>query len=261
MQTPPATRPESGFTLIELLVGMFLGAIVIAMVIGLVVNVFSSGDRSKARTKSQRSAFLAADQLQSDIRATRAPQRKPYFTGSPDRFRAMLLRDDNPDGYQVHDVLAATGSSLTFYAEVNRASADVECVTWTQQADGSLRRVVRAYNAGCTGGGGAVLQDKLLVEPLAAQAAGGAAPPAPFSYRRLVQPSPMADPLDPDACTAVQSPSTSTTLERDQITAVMLDLRAFVASRDGHGDQQLQTTVAIGSRQGIEYRYAIGCAA
>lgn len=254
-------RADEGFTLVELLVGMLLGSIVLAMVIGLVVNTFGAGDRTAARSKSQRSAVLAVDQLQSDIRAARAPHREPYYTGSPDQFRAMLLRNANPSNFLVHDVLAATATAVTFYAEVSRASANVECVTWMQQADRSLRRIVRAFNAGCTGGGGAILQDRLLIQAPGAQAAASAAAPAPFSYRRLVQPTPNADPLDPDACTATQSTSTASMLQRDQITAIMLDLRAFVTERNGHGDQQLETTVSIASRQGIEYRYALGCAA
>jgi prepilin-type N-terminal cleavage/methylation domain-containing protein len=255
-----ADASERGFTLIELLIAMFLSAIVLALVITLVVGSFRSGDRTEARTKALRAATEASEQLTSDIRSLRAPQRDPYYTGSPDQFRAMLLRADNPEHLEIHDIVAANATTLTFYADVLRDNPGVECVTWQQRADRSLRRIVRPYTRDCAGSPGA-LQDRELVPALPASAAAAAAPPAPFSYRRLVQPRPTAATIDPSACTSTRSASTSNVLQRDQITGVELDLRAFTVQRDGAGDQEYLTTVAIGSRQGIEYKYALGCAA
>jgi hypothetical protein len=85
--------------------------------------------------------------------------------------------------------------------------------------------------------------------------------PQPFSYRRLAQQNPGAAIINPDACTTPTSSNLTSHLARDQVTAIKLDLRSFVVQRSASGDQQLQTTVAIASRQGMDFRYGIGCAA
>ena len=76
-----------------------------------------------------------------------------------------------------------------------------------------------------------------------------------------MQPRPLDPDPDPSECTRVDATSASSLLQRNQISAVQLDLRSFVANQTAHGDQQLSHAVSISSRQGIDYRYAIGCAA
>jgi hypothetical protein len=129
-------------------------------------------------------------------------------------------------------------------------------------ASGALHRIVRRSNAGCVGGGGAVLQQReLMPAPPSTGTSAAATVPQPFSYRRLAQQNPGAAIINPDACTTPTSSNLTSHLARDQVTAIKLDLRSFVVQRSASGDQQLQTTVAIASRQGMDFRYGIGCAA
>lgn len=259
-------RPaEQAFTMIELMISMALSAIVLAMILGFVMNTMGSSDRSSARLKAQRAASGASEQLTADLRAMRAPQRQPKFTGSPDAVRSLLLLNENPRNLVVNDVLVATPTRLAFYAELINSSASSECVNWQVMPNGSMRRTVRSFTAGC--GGGAILQDReVMPAPEKTVSNGGRASedakiPNPFAYLLLVQPVPNDPELDPSLCTRVDTPTASTILQRNQISAVQLDLRSFVANRNGHGDQRLTHAVSISSRQGIDYRYAIGCAA
>lgn len=262
MRLTRSLRDQAGFTLVELLVGMVLSMLVLAMVIGFVINVFGSSDRTAARTKAQRAAVLAHEQLTSDLRSMRAPQREPIYTGSPDRLRSMLLTGYNPQRLQVHDLLVATPTRTTFFAEVASNPAGPECVTWEVMGTGALHRTVRRATNNCVGGGGAVLQQReVMPAPPATGTSASARAPAPFSYGRLVQPRPAAAVINPDACTTPVSTTLTTNLARDQVTSIRLDLRTFVVNRNASGDQQLQSTVAIASRQGSDFRYGIGCAA
>lgn len=259
---------EAGFTLIELLVAMVLSAIVLALIITSMVHIFGSSDRSTSRMKAQRAAGAAADMMTSDVRAMHAPQRDPKFTGSPDGLRALLLDGDNPSAYLVHDIVQATPTRLTFYAESVATSPREECVTWFVRADGGLQRDVFAFNSGCTGGtaargggaGAAPLQTALVMPaPERARASAAAAVGAPFSYQLLAQPTP-ADP-DPAACTRPVRANLTTLLQLDQVVGINLDLRSFIAGYSGHGDQTLNTSVAVSGRQSYEYRYGLGCVA
>jgi prepilin-type N-terminal cleavage/methylation domain-containing protein len=248
---------EQGFTLIELMVAMVLGLIVMALLIGLVMDMFTASERSALDNKAQKAASLAADMLTSDVRAMRAPQREPKFTGSPDNLRAMFLDPDgNPNNYEIHDVTYASPQQITFLAEVANTTAGVECVTWQVQPDKALHRIVRAHSVNCAGGGGGVISTQLVMPaPETAKASAAAAVPNPFSYRLLAVTKPPVC-AETNVTTGVLK-----TLERDQISNVMLDLRSFVAGRAATGDQQLKTSVTISSRQGMEYRYGIGCVA
>lgn len=249
---------EHGFTVIELLVAMVLSAVVLALIIGVVIEMFGSSERSSMQNKAQKATTLAADMLTSDLRAMRAPQREPRFTGSPDNLRSMIL-DGDDQGLLVHDLLVAEPSRITFYAELVNSSVDAECVTWHVRPDGALQRDVLRHAPGCTSATGMLQSSIVMPQPERSRAAAAASIPAPFSYRQLRQPTP-ANP-DPSTCTTPTVPSAGTVLGRDQVTAIDMDLRSFVAGRVGRGDQHLQTSVTIASRQGMEYRYAIGCAA
>jgi hypothetical protein len=133
-------------------------------------------------------------------------------------------------------------------------------VSWQVQANGSMRRTVNAFSSGCTGG--QVLQDReVMPAPERARASAAAQVPNPFAYLLLVQPQPAAVEPDPSACTRQNRTTAATVLERNQVSAVQLDLRSFVANGTGSGDQRLTHAVSITSRQGIDYRYGIGCAA
>lgn len=261
MHVTPGTRSEVGFTLVELIVGMVLSMIVLALILGLVTDLFGSSERSGTKARAQKAAVDAVEQLTTDLRATRAPEREPRFVGSPDNLRAMMLGGDNPTGVLIHDITAADAASLTFYAEVDPNSANSECVTWAGTATGALHRTVRAFTRGC-GGGATLMQTEVMPTPETARASAAASIPSPFSYKQMIQPSPAAADPDPDACTTPAPSTTLTTpLQRDQVVAVVLDLRSFLAGRVGRGDQQLQSAVSIPGRQGLEYHYAIGCAA
>jgi prepilin-type N-terminal cleavage/methylation domain-containing protein len=265
-----AESREHGFTLIELVVGLVLATIVMALLVGAIIDMFGSSERSAMDNKAQRAAALAADTLTSDLRAMRAPEREPRFTGSPDSLRTMLLDGDNPNGYEIHDLLVASPTQVMFYAElINTAgNTTVECVTWfVRPADQALIREVRAWSANCggvtptRGGGGAVLQQQeIMPAPERDRASAAAKVPEPFRYR-LQQ---VADPADPDPTTCTTPAPTAgplaSALRRDQVTNVLMDLRSFVAGRVASGDQQLQSSATITARQSMEYRYAIGCA-
>ena len=255
-------RGDAGFTMVELLVGLVLATIVMALLFGVVLDMFGASERSAMDGKAQRSATHAADMLTADLRAMRAPQREPRYTGSPDNLRSMLLRGINPNGYEVHDLLVARPDQVTFYAElVNTAgNSTVECVSWFVRPDGGLQRDVRRYAAGCPGGGGAVIQSELIMPPPErARATAAATVPNPFSFK-LLRVANTNDP-DPSTCTTPPpAPGPLTGVQLDQVTNVDMDLRSFVAGRMASGDQHLQSSVTITSRQGMEYRYAIGCA-
>ena len=257
MRVSEPNMREHAFTLIELIVAMILGLIVMALVIGVVMNMFSAGERASLDNKAQKAASLAADMLTSDVRSMRAPQREPRYTGSPDNLRAMFLDPKgNPNNYEIHDITFASPQQVTFLAEVDNTKAGVECVTWQVQPDRALHRIVRLHTANCGGGGGGVVATQVIMPaPETAKASAAAAIPNPFSYRLLAV-------TKPPVCKETNVTSgTLSTLQRDQVSNVMLDLRSFVAGRTATGDQQLQSSVTISSRQGMEYRYGIGCVA
>lgn len=267
----PSTADEGAFTLVELIVGLVLAGLVMALLSGAIIDMFGSSERSAMDNKAQRAATLAADTLTADLRAMRAPQREPRFTGSPDSLRSMLLDNDNPNNYEIHDLLRATPTQVMFYAELINAppNVTVECVTWfVRPADLALIREVRAGSSNCAGatttrgGGGAVLQEQeIMPAPEQERSSAAAKVPEPFRYR-LQQ---VRDPADPDPSTCTTPAPTpgplGSTLQRDQVTNVLMDLRSFVAGRVASGDQQLQSSATIVARQSMEYRYAIGCAA
>lgn len=268
MRVSARTSGEDGFTLIELVVAMVLAGLVMALLVGAIIDMFGSSERSAMDNKAQRAASLAADTLTSDLRAMRAPQREPRFTGSPDSLRSMLLDGDNPNGYEIHDLLIASPTQVMFYAELinTPGNTTAECVTWfVRPADLALIREVHAGTRNCAGatptrgGGGAVLQQQeIMPAPERARASAAAKVPQPFRYRmqRVANP---ADP-DPSTCTTpAPTPGPLGTLQRDQVTNVLMDLRSFVAGRVASGDQQLQSSATVTARQSMEYRYAIGC--
>lgn len=255
-----ARGPEAGFTLVELVVGMVLGAIVLALIVGVVIDMLGASERAGTESKAQKAAVAAAEMLTSDLRAMRAPQREPIFTGSADNLRNLILLDQNPMGLQVHDLTFAGPTRVTFFAEVVNASPSTECVTWEVIADGALQRSVRPYAPDC--GNGAVpplQQSQVMPPPERARASAAVTIPTPFRYRSMVQPTPATP--DPDACTTPVRSSTASEIQRDQVVGIDMDLRIFVAGRVSRGDQELITSASIPSRQSQEYRFAIGCAA
>jgi prepilin-type N-terminal cleavage/methylation domain-containing protein len=253
------TSAEDGFTLVELLVAMVLGAIVLALIVGAIIDMFGSSERSAMKSKAERSAVAAVEMLTSDLRAARAPEREPFYTGSADNLRNLILfqRDQ---GLLVHDIAVATPTRLAFYAELDNTSPRAECVVWAVQPNGSLRRTVYPFTSNCAGASGAARQDSEVMPPAAKNASALAKPPQPFTYRLLAHPANVAT-VRPNACTTPTRTTAASALERDQITSVELDLRSFVAGKVGRGDQELITAVSISSRQAQEYRYAIGCVA
>jgi prepilin-type N-terminal cleavage/methylation domain-containing protein len=266
MQLNVTRRIEAGFTMVELLVAMVLGAIVMAFAVGTIMDLFGASDRATQNHKAQKAAALAADMLVSDVRSMRAPQREPQYTGSLDNLRSILL-DNSAPALRVHDLLEATPTRILFYSELVQGNVGPECVTWFVIADGSMRREVRQENAGCTGGtatrggGSNVLYQSTVVmpKPEVARASAAAKVPDPFSFNLLVVANP-ANP-DPSTCTTPSVKATLSALQRDQVTAINMDLRSFVAGRIAKGDQQLDTAAAVASRQAMEYRYGIGCVA
>lgn len=258
--SPVNVHREDGFTLVELIVGMVLGMIVLTMIIAFVIKSMGAGDRSGLRVTALRASMQASGQLTSDLRALRAPERQPKFIGNPDSARSLLLRGENPGGIIVEDIVEATSTRLVFYAELMNSSASTECVTWQVMPDGALHRTVRGFTRDCTGG--AVLQDReVMPRPERARASDAAAVPDPFAYLMFVQPQPNDPNIDPSKCTNERRFAATTALQRNQIQGVALDLRSFVANGSGHGDSRLIHAVSLSSRQGIDYRYAIGCAA
>jgi prepilin-type N-terminal cleavage/methylation domain-containing protein len=256
-----ARHRDAGFTLVELVIGMVLGTIVLALIVGAVIDMFGSSERSAMKQKSQRATVAAVEQLTSDLRAARAPEREPFYTGSADNLRNLLLFQRNPTNLLVHDLVAATPNRIVFYAELVNSSRRPECVTWAVQGDGSMRRTVRPFSANCLAGGGAALQDTMVMPPPErTRATAASAIPNPFSYRLLQHPA-STNPVRPNACTTPTLTNLTTTLQLDQATSVEMDLRSFVAGRVAHGDQELISAVSIVSRQAQEYRFAIGCVA
>lgn len=251
-------RPEAAFTLVELLIGMVLAAIALAMIMGVIGSMSDNANRSAAKTTSLKSTLMAADQLTTDLRAARAPERAPRFVGSPDGLRDVLLRNTNPK-LLAHDILVAEPSRLVFFAEVFANSNGTECIEWAVQNNGGLHRTVRSFSASC--GGGTVLQASAIMPPRSTGIANAARADPPFSYRLLRQPDPTNEELDPGACTTPKRATANTRLERDQIVGVDLNLRSFVNIRGGRGDQHVHTSVSMAGRQGMEYRYGLGCVA
>lgn len=255
------TSAEDAFTLVELLVAMVLGAIVLALIVSAIINMFGSSERSAMKSKAEKSAVAAVEMLTSDLRAARAPEREPYYTGSADNLRNLILFRRNPGNLLVHDIVAATPVQMVFYAELVNSSPSAECVTWAVQQNGSLRRTVRPFSRNCLAAGGSTLQDaEVMPAPETARATAAAAVPKPFQFRLLQHPANTAV-VRPNACTTPTITNPSSPLGLDQITGVEMDLRSFVAGKVGRGDQELISAVSISSRQAQEYRYAIGCVA
>ncbi len=270
MRVSPRSEAESGFTLIELLVAMVLTMIVLAMIVGVLIDLFGSSERSAARSKAQRSSVAAGELLLADLRAMRAPNREPRWTGSADNLRNLLLRGvpTDPPGLRIHDLVVADPSRIRFYAELFQSAGNTtpECVTWQVTPTGALHRTVQRTT--CTGS--AIQQTEVMPAPPTGLTAAGAIP-TPFRYRLLVQPDPQGANIDPDACTTQVLGSASTAalpgagatdvLRRDQVMGIDMDLRSFVSTKVGRGDQELVTAASIVSRQSQEYRFAIGCVA
>lgn len=251
---------EAGFTLIEVIVALVLTLLVLAFILGAVIDVFSSSNRSSANARSQKATVAAVEQLTTDLRAARAPERAPRYVGSPDGLRDVLLRGASP-ALNTQDLLEARSNRLLFYAESISTSPREECILWEVRADGALQRTVHAYSSRCAPLG-AVLQRTELMPARSAGAAASTGAATPFSYRMLVQPNPLDPDLDPSACTTpAPRANLATALERNQVVGVDLNLRSFVIHREGRGDQELLSSVSLASRQGMDYRYGIGCVA
>lgn len=262
MRVTPSRTRDQGFTMIEVLVALVLSAIVLSLILGAVTDIFGASERSSTKARTQKAAVDAVELLTADLRAARAPEREPSFTGSPDNLRVLVLEQTNPRGILVHDITAATSSSVTFYAELFGSSVNSECVTWQVTPTSALHRTVRGFTRGCVGGGGAVLQDtEVMPASERARAAAGAAMPTPFTYGMLRQANPAAADPDPDQCSTPVVAAPAGQLGRDQVVSINLTLRSFLAAKTGRGEQELRSTVSIPSRQGLDYRYAIGCAA
>lgn len=252
---------ESGFTLIELVVGMVLSLIVLGMLFAAVLDLFGSSERTGQRAKAQKAAVKASDTLTNDLRAARAPDRTPRKFGSPDNLRRYIQQQTAGTGMDLHDIVEADSMWLRFYADVDADYPGSECVTWMMDAvDRSIDRHVARLPCGTRANSpstGAEISATEVIPPTAKNAAAAAKPGAPFRYRVLV---PTATRY---VCTTVSLPQSATLngLRRDQVVAVDLDLRSFVSRAGARGDQRLVTSVSVASRQALEYRYALGCAA
>jgi prepilin-type N-terminal cleavage/methylation domain-containing protein len=258
--TTPDTR-ERGFTLIEMIVALVLCGIVLALMIGAVIGVFGSSNKSSANAKSQKATVAAVEQLTTDLRSARAPERSPRYVGSPDGLRDVLLRGAGP-ALHSQDLLDARAGRLLMYAEAIASSPREECILWEVRSDGALQRTVYPFSPGCTAVTGPGLQQREVMPAPPAGASAAAAAPAPFSYRMLVQPDPLNPDLDPSDCTTpAPRANLASRLERNQVVGVDLNLRSFVIQRDGRGDQELLSSVSMSARQGMDYRYGIGCVA
>lgn len=273
MLSDHASSADRGFTLIEVLIGMVLSAIVLTIIGAALVSAFGSSERSALKSKAQRATSKASEQLTSDLRAARAPQREPRYVGSPDNLRAVLLETKNPDGWLVEDIVHADSTSVIFYAELFNGQDGAECVTWQMTPQRALLRTVRAHSSDCVGAPGTTLQATEVMPPSERRIASEAAQVNdPFAYDMLVQASPLDPELDARNCSLQESqpaagvdkpgtPVDEAAQSRNQIVGIRLDLRSFVHARGARGDQQLVSHVSLPARQSLEYRYAIGCVA
>lgn len=260
------TPGEAAFTMIEVIVSLILTTVLLIMLFSAVFDTFHGSERTAQRQKAERAAFLATEMLTDDLRAARAPDRDPKSYGTVDALRGMILQGEPSPGFgvaQIHDITIATPTTLAFYADRSPNSPGPECVTW--YVEPSTKALIRAVDPGlpigCGVGVGSISKQQVMVAPELKRATAKSKVPDPFSYRLQVQPNPI-DP-DPNLCVdgRVLSPLPGPVPgNRDQIVGVVLELRSFVANRNAHGDQDFRTEVSIPSRQGLDYRYALGCA-
>jgi len=259
-------RRESGFTLIEVLIASVVGSVVVLLVATTVGKLGTGLSTSQARDKSRVMTQQFSDNLVSDLRAARARDR-----AGADAPSALVLRTALMDGRQqysstnrpldLNDITSATSTSMTFQADVvtDPTSADTmpECVTYAVSGSAvwSIDRTVRAYSAGCAGGGGGVLTTDRLIGPIDTKRTGRERPGRVFAYRYLVR-------TGPTSCNRVTD-RTTVTLTAAQRNAVMgVDVIGLGAGQ-AYGTSIAQTSsnasVAIGSRQDDGYRTALGC--
>lgn len=253
--------------MIEVIIALVLTTVLLVLIFSSVFDLFHSSERTSQRQKAERAAYLAVEMLTDDLRAARAPGRDPKHYGTVDALRGMLLQGEASPGFgttQIHDITVATPTVLSFYADRSENLPGAECVTW--YVDPETRALIRAVDpglpVGCALGVGSISKQIIMPAPEIERATERAKIPNPFTYRVQIQPNPIMP--NPDACVdgriAAPLPGPAPG-NMDQVVAVVLDIRSFVANRNAHGDQDFRTEVSIPGRQGLDYRYALGCAA
>ncbi|MBC7644367.1 MAG: type II secretion system protein [Thermoleophilia bacterium] len=262
-------KSETGFTLVELLVAIVLLAIIGVVISTVLIGLYHSSTRTHTRARAMQTAVHATDSLQDNLRAAHARYRDAAHVRSADDLRGALLfgevpRDATVPGgvLDLHDIAKATPTELIFQSDVLTEASGVavvpECVRWALDASGALVREIRSWSFQCQTLG-APRESAVMMPPNQQKGIN----PQPFRYVLLRQTQPglsTAVAVDPSKCvTTAALSATLNRLQRDQVSAIQIDLSSFIVTADTRGDQRLQTTIAVGARQGYDYRFALGC--
>ena len=271
MLTGEHLRSENGFTLVELMVATILLALIGVAVTTALVGVFHSSGRTHTRERAMQAAVHATDTLQDDLRAAHARYRDTAHVRSIDDLRGVLLFGETPNDSTVaggvldmHDITRATATDLVFESDVMTEASGVtpvpECVRWTIDPSGALVREIYSWSFQCLALA-APISTAVMMQPNGQTGY----VPKPFSFIMLRQTqNPLNANVDVDPSKCITTPPVSATLnqlQRDQTTAVRIDLSSFLVERGARGDQRLQSTVTVAARQGYDYRFALGCTA
>lgn len=239
----------------------------VAGVIGMFVVQSGAGfSEAKATSNAMAQAAEAADRLGGDLRAARSLGRSGTLIDPADLKQSMhnngtLVDLMSGDTLDWQDVTQATANSITFQSDVidqTSGAQTPECVRW--YVDGtttwSLRRTVRPYSRGCsapTAASRAVLEDDHLTNPTSTAARPGSrgVPPL-FAY--------VISTAGRSGCTSAVI-SSPTSVERNRIVAVRLDVRSLVIQHTSASRAALLNEVGIRSRSSSDYQFAMGCAA
>jgi hypothetical protein len=173
----------------------------------------------------------------------------------------VLFGFDDP-GTEFDDVVVAKANELWFRADVtpsaNGAEASTECVGYYRASNGAVMRAVGPDWRACPATGAPATE---LV----------GAPPAElrvttrplFTYSLTTNPTAAVGvTVDPSAC--VTTDGVAGTFgpgdpQLDRITAVHIDLGAYLATERAVGDDGVSSTISLRMRQNRDYRFALGC--
>jgi hypothetical protein len=247
--------------MIELIVAMVLLAIVIALVGDSFLRAVSGAEFASSGAASDAAIARAVGKFQDDLAVTETADRTARLVREQASLDAALRQgvaapSDDPTinrAVDLEDVLQATPTLVQLQADVDRARAGAECVTWRATTSGDRYEVTRTVQGqGCAGA-----SETEVVFKGAAQASGAVT--QPFSYRlmcnRSVCGAASQAPSSSPCATWVQT--TVNGAQRRWITAVQAQ---FVANTGRSGTNgKSGVSMNIRSRHDHMWKTALGC--
>ncbi len=279
--------------MIELVVGMLLATIVVAAAMYALTMMFGGASEQAVDRKATARAADVMDRFQRDVAGAESPDR----LNAPitrDEMRAIVLwgiskgtngtvsaitasnpcatASERQKDYCVYsDLTVATATQLWFRSDVDATNAGHECVSWTVEPNGGLRRQVTADHRLCwpTSGRGAVLSNEVVLQPPVAAAANAQGRSVTFSYLARYNPASSGPArynsiVDPTDCASQVVPN-ATGLVRGFVTNATIDLASWATGGNATGQQatgaqqRLTSSATISARANDDFAYATGC--